>query len=290
MAARILDGVQMAERVKEQVRAQIAALGPTAPKLVAVMVGDNAGARAYAKNQAKACDEVGIGYELVELPETTTEADLVVRLTRLNSDPLVSAIILQLPVPPHINGRACQRLIDPLKDADGVHPVNLGGVVQGRRELAPCTAQAVMEVLEAAEVPLKGAEVAMVGHSEIVGKPTALLLLEQLATVTVCHIGTVDVAAHTRRAEILVVAVGKAGLITADMVKPGAVVVDVGINRVVDPETGKGRMVGDVDFGPVAEIAAAITPVPGGVGAVTTAMLLRNVAAGAELQARTRGA
>jgi methylenetetrahydrofolate dehydrogenase (NADP+)/methenyltetrahydrofolate cyclohydrolase len=284
MGARVIDGVAIAEKVKAQVAEAVAAMKPRVPKLVALMVGDNPGARAYAKSQGKACEEVGIAYELRELPETISEADLIREITALNSDPEVTAVLLTMPVPPHLDGRAAQRLIDPLKDADGVHPVNLGGVVQGRRQLAPCTALAVMEILESAEVPLKGAEVVMVGHSEIVGKPTALLLLEQLATVTVCHIGTVDLAAHTRRAEILIVAVGKPGLITADMVRPGAVVVDVGINRVMDPETGKSRIVGDVDYGPVSEIASAITPVPGGVGAVTTAMLLRNVVEAATLQ------
>lgn len=275
----------MAEKIRAEVAERVEGMkGKLTPKLVALLVGDNAGARAYARSQGRACEEVGIAYELREMAEDTSEAQLIGEIAALNSDPAATAIILTMPVPQHINGRAAQRMISPTKDADGVHPVNLGGVVQGRRILAPCTAMAVMEVLESAGTKLEGAEAVMVGHSEIVGKPTALFLMEAFATTTVCHIATRDLAAHTRRAEVLVVGVGKAGLVDGSMIMPGATVVDVGINRVPDPETGKGKLVGDVDFASAVEVAGAITPVPGGVGLVTTAMLLRNVAEAAELQ------
>ena len=287
MSARILEGAPVAEKIKAEVAERIAAAkAKIEPKLVAIMVGDNAGARAYARSQGKACEEVGIAYELRELGDDTTEAQLINEIANLNMDPSATALILTMPVPAHINGRAAQRMIAPTKDADGVHPVNLGGVVQGRRILAPCTAMAVMEILEQSGTKLEGAEAVVVGHSEIVGKPTALFLMEAFATTTVCHIATRDLAAHTRQAEVLVVGVGKAGLVNGSMIMPGATVIDVGINRVPDPETGKSKIVGDVDFASAVEVAGAITPVPGGVGMVTTAMLLRNVAEAAELQIR----
>ncbi len=289
MSARIISGEPVADRIKQAVKAAVDELSTTLPpKLASVLVGQNPGAVAYARMQRRACEEVGIQYELVELPETASQAEVMAAITDLNTREDVTAIIVQMPLPEHVDARAVQRMIDPAKDADGVHPLNLGHVVQGRMRQAPCTAQAVMELLREAEVQLHGAEVVMVGHSEIVGKPTALLLLDQLATVTVCHIGTKDLKAHTSRAEILIVAVGKPGLITADMVKPGAVVIDVGINRVKDPQTGKSRIVGDVDFDAVKEVAGAITPVPGGVGPVTTAVLLRNVIDATRLQVEMR--
>ncbi len=204
-------------------------------------------------------------------------------IAELNNDETVTGIILLVPVPEHLDARALQAQILPVKDVDGVHPANLGRVVQGDRTLAPCTAQAAVTMVEESGVEIEGAEVVMVGHSEIVGKPTALLLLEPLATVTVCHIGTKDTAAHTRNADIVIVATGVPGLVKPDWIKEGALVVDVGINRVKDDE-GNTKIVGDVDPG-VEDVAGILTPVPGGVGAVTSAMLMKNTVAAARRQA-----
>ncbi len=284
MGATILEGGPIAERIKAELKTQIQQLqGTRPPKLVAVLVGDNAGSKYYAKSQKKDCDELGIGYELRELPADIAESDILGVMDELNEDEVVTGIILLVPVPKQLDARALQAAIAPSKDVDGVHPVNLGRVVQGDSTLAPCTAQAAVAMVEAAGIEIEGAEVVMVGHSEIVGKPTALLLLEPLATVTVCHIGTRDTAAHTRAADVVIVATGVPGLVKADWIKPGALVVDVGINR-VKGEDGKTKMVGDVDPG-VAEVAGIMTPVPGGVGAVTAAMLMKNTVAAAAMQA-----
>jgi len=284
VGATILEGGPIAERIKAELKTQIQQLqGTRPPKLVAVLVGDNAGSKYYAKSQKKDCDELGIGYELRELPADIAESDILGVMDELNEDEVVTGIILLVPVPKQLDARALQAAIAPSKDVDGVHPVNLGRVVQGDSTLAPCTAQAAVAMVEAAGIEIEGAEVVMVGHSEIVGKPTALLLLEPLATVTVCHIGTRDTAAHTRAADVVIVATGVPGLVKADWIKPGALVVDVGINR-VKGEDGKTKMVGDVDPG-VAEVAGIMTPVPGGVGAVTAAMLMKNTVAAAAMQA-----
>lgn len=291
MSAKLLEGAPIADQIKTDVKAAIAAMGRP-PKLAAILATDNKGAEFYAKSQGKACAEVGIDFELHSLGAGCSQADLDGKIAELNADPGVTGIILLMPVPEGVDGRAAQRCIDPKKDVDGVHPANLGGVVQGSTRLAPCTAQAVLALVEASGVPLftdmreaagKGAEVVMVGHSEIVGKPSALLLLDKFCTVTVCHIGTQDLKAHTTKADVLVVAVGKAGLIRGEHIKPGAVVIDVGINR-VKTEEGKSKIVGDVVFDEAVEIASQITPVPGGVGTVTTAMLLKNIIDAAKLQ------
>lgn len=274
MSARMLEGKPIAEGIKEELVQEIEALkgrGIT-PKLVALLVGENPGSEFYAGMQEKGCASVGIEYELKKLPDDTPQDELEDLIGQLNADAAVSGIILLMPVPQQINGRAMQAAIDPKKDVDGVHPVNLGGVVQGDRTLAPCTAQSVLALAEASGVELEGAEVCVVGHSEIVGKPVALLFLELLATVTVCHIGTRDTASHTRNAEILVSATGVPGLIKPDWVKPGAVVIDVGSPK---PDAAEG----------VDEVAGMLTPARGGVGTVTTAMLLKNAVAAAKLQA-----
>ena len=284
MAALILEGPPIAERIKTQLKAQISELAAVRPpRLTAILVGDNPGSRFYAKSQQKDCEELGIGYQLRELPDDIAQAELLGVISELNADAAVTGIILLVPVPKHLNARLLQTAIAPEKDVDGVHPANLGRVVQADRTLAPCTAQAAVAVIEEAGVELKGAEVVMVGHSEIVGKPTALLLMESLATVTVCHIGTRDTAAHCRTADIVISAAGVPGLVKADWIKPGALVVDVGINR-VKGEDGKSRVVGDVDPA-VADVAGILTPVPGGVGCVTAAMLMKNTVAAAALQA-----
>jgi methylenetetrahydrofolate dehydrogenase (NADP+)/methenyltetrahydrofolate cyclohydrolase len=280
MAATLLDGKSIVERLNAETVAGVERYkgeGVTL-KLVAVLVGSNPGAVAYAKMQKKACDGVGIEYELRELPEATTQDELAATIQALNDDPRVTGIILQTPVPMTINQKAMQALISPKKDVDGVSPANMGAIVLSRARLAPCTALSVMSLIRESGVTLKGLEVVMVGHSEIVGKPVALFLLDELATVTVCHIGTRDTAAHTRNADLVIVATGVPGLIKADMVKDGVVVIDVGINRV------EGKIVGDVDFEPVAAKASQITPVPGGVGPCTVAHLLNNVVKAADWQ------
>jgi len=291
MATQIIDGNAIAENVKNRVREKINSLG-ILPHLVAVQVGESPASRIYINNQRKICEEVGIKYTLRELNENISEEELIGVVEGLNADSSVNGVILQLPLPKHINPKNVQMHISPEKDVEGVHPVNLGRLVHGTYKVAPCTALAVMEILNFIGVGIKGKEAVVVGHSEIVGKPIALLLLSSLlesATVTVCHIATRDLAFHTRRAEILIVAVGKAGLIKGDMVKEGAIVIDVGINRipvvdangqpVIDEKTGKPKMrtVGDVAFDEVVDKVAYITPVPGGVGAVTTVMLVRNM-------------
>lgn len=296
MSARLLEGKPIADAIRTQVKADVAALQAkgVAAKLVAVLAGDNPGAKFYAGAQEKACQEVGIAYQLEQLPAEITQADLEAAIARLNADPAVHGILLLMPLPKGLSGPAAQVLIEPMKDVDGVSPANIGRIVLGQPRLAPCTAMSVIELLRASGAEAYGKEAVVVGSSEIVGKPVALLLMDKYitanaqgktdklagATVTVCHIGTSergDLAAHTRRADILVTAVGvKPGLISGDMIKPGAVVIDVATIRVKDPETGKTSTYGDVDFAAAKEKAAAITPVPGGVGVVTTAILLRN--------------
>ena len=278
MAAKLLDGKAIVERINQEVSAAVEKYkgeGVTL-KLVAILVGKNPGAVAYAKMQKKACDGVGIEYELCEMPEETTQDELSASIAKLNKDDSVTGIILQTPVPMSIDQKAMQALISPRKDADGVSPANMGAIVLSQARLAPCTALSVMSLIREAGVELEGLEVVMVGHSEIVGKPIAAILLDELVTVTVCHIGTEDVAAHTRNADLVVVAAGVPGLLKADMVKDGVIVIDVGINRV------EGKIVGDVDFEPVAAKASQITPVPGGVGPCTVAHLLSNVVKAAD--------
>jgi len=236
----------------------------------------------YLASQSRACQRIGVRYRNDRLAAGATQEALAAHLRALASDPRVTGIILQLPLPAGLDARAAQGLLDPRKDVEGVHPENLGRTAGARGLLTPCTAAAAVHILEAEGVPLRGAEIVMVGHSEIVGKPAALMLLDRLATVTVCHVGTRDLAAHTRRADVVLVAVGKAGLIRKDMLRPGAVVVDIGIN-VVDDGAGGSRVVGDV-APDAAEVAGLLTPVPGGVGPVTVAILLRNTVRAARLQ------
>ena len=275
MEAKIIDGNQIASKIKQNLRPEIEKLKAQGifPHLEAVLVGENQGAKIYAGNQDKACRQLGISYKLNELPESTSQKELEDFIRQLNENPKVTGIILQMPVPSHINGRGVQMKICPSKDVEGIHPLNIGKLVYGENVLAPCTALAVMELLKSTNVSLKGKEVVIVGHSEIVGKPLVLLLLQsplESPTPTVCHIATKDLAFHTKRADILIVAAGKAGLVKGDMVKEGAIIIDVGINRVDK------KIVGDVVFDEAVKKASLITPVPGGVGPVTTVMLLKN--------------
>ena len=293
MPAAILDGAAYAAEIRTEVTRQVAWYNAHhgSIKLCAVLVGSDAGGHLYAESQRKLSVKVGVEYELVELPEATTQAELLATIDRLNADPTVTGIILQLPLPSHIDAAAAQYRIDPYKDIEGVNPANIGMLFYGEPIIAPCTALAVAELIRRSGVPERGAEAVVVGQSRIVGRPVTMFLLTRMATVTGCHVATRDLAAHTRKADILVVAVGKPRLIGAEHVKPGAVVVDVGINRITE-ETPDGRVVrrtvGDVDFEPVAQIAGHISPVPGGVGPLTVAMLLRNTLEAARKQLRRR--
>ena len=296
VSAKLLEGKPISDEIRARVKAEVAGLKAKGvrPKLVAMLAGDNPGAKFYAGAQEKACAQVEIAYELQQLGADIGQADLEAAIQKLNGDASVHGILLLMPVPKGIDGAKAQALIDPKKDVDGVSPANLGNVVLGQPRLAPCTAMSVIELLRSTGIDCYGKEAVVVGSSEIVGKPVALLLMDKYitadpagatdklagATVTVCHIGTSqkgDLAAHTSRADILVTAVGvKPGLISGDMLKPGAIVLDVATIRVKDQETGKTKTYGDVDFEGASEKVAMITPVPGGVGVVTTAILLRN--------------
>jgi len=279
----ILDGKVVAQKVLDEVRAGVARLRDTTrvvPTLAVVLVGDLAPSKIYIANKKKAADSVGIASEDHLHPAGLDRAGLLALLGRLNADPRVHGILLQLPLPAGLDEDEAIAAIDPAKDVDGLHPVNLGRLLAGSPTVIPCTPAGCMEILDHYGCELKGAEAVVIGRSRLVGKPLAQLLLARHATVTMCHTRTRDLAAHTRRADVLCVAAGRAGTVTKDMVKDGAWVVDVGINRL---ETGK--VVGDVDFGGVSERVYAITPVPGGVGPMTIAMLLRNTLRAAERQA-----
>ncbi len=281
----IIDGKAVAAEVRERVAADVEALVTETgvrPALATVLVGDDPASHVYVRNKRKSSEEVGITSVHHELPADTSQAELAELLGALNDDEGVSGILLQLPVPDQIDGDAMTQLIDPLKDVDGLTPLSAGRLMQGLEGLVPCTPAGVMELLRSAGVELTGAEAVVVGRSKLVGKPVAALLLAANATVTQCHSRTRDLAEVCRRAEVLVAAVGVPRLVTADMVREGAVVIDVGIHR---EETG---LVGDVDFDAVKEKAAAITPVPGGVGPMTIAMLLSNTVKAARLQLSAR--
>ncbi len=294
MAATVIDGTAVAARIREAVAEQVRGLAEEGarPRLTAVLVGEPPAGRLYAASQQRHCDRVGIAYTLDQLPATITQAALIDHVHDLNRDPAVTGIMLHLPVPEGIDPAAVQFHIDPYKDVEGVNPANIGLVFYGKPIIAPCTALAVVELIHETGVTIRGAQVVVVGQSEIAGKPITLFLLQEMATVTGCHVATVDLAAHTRRADILIVAVGKAGLITADYVNPGAVVIDVGINRVQRPDGHGGQTtvtVGDVDYDTVVEQAGFITPVPGGVGPVTVATLLKNTVEAVEKQRAAGG-
>jgi methylenetetrahydrofolate dehydrogenase (NADP+)/methenyltetrahydrofolate cyclohydrolase len=286
MPAALIDGAALAERIKNEVRTRAAALGRRV-HLTAVLVGGTHAAELYANRQAEACRNVGIDYQLLKLPENISAHDLKQEIRRLNEDPAVTGIMMHLPLPPHLSAPRMQYEIDVVKDVEGVNPANIGYVVYGKTLIAPCTALSVIELIKSTGVAIRGAEAVVVGASEIAGKPIALLLAEQMATVTLCHIATKDLLHYTRNAEILVVAVGKAGLIGPEHVRDGAVVIDVGINRVTLPD-GTKKTVGDVQFDAVRAKASHITPVPGGVGPMTVAMLLRNTLRSAEILAENK--
>ncbi|MFH0912784.1 MAG: bifunctional 5,10-methylenetetrahydrofolate dehydrogenase/5,10-methenyltetrahydrofolate cyclohydrolase [Candidatus Omnitrophota bacterium] len=278
--AKLLEGKPLAEKIKEEIRQQVSSLKKK-PALASIQVGDNAGAQAYAKSQKKTAEGLGIEYQFHKLDAATAESNLIEFIQKLNADNSINGIIIQMPLPAQIEYKKISQFILPDKDAEGMHPVNIGKIVFAKAKILPCTPAAVMELLQETGIDLYGKEVVVVGHSEIVGKPLTLLLLDKLATVTVCHIGTSKAGKleeHVKRAEVLIVAVGKAGLIKGEWVKEGAIVIDVGINRVAD------KIVGDVEFEAAEKRASYITPVPGGVGPLTVTMLMRNVVEAAKLQ------
>ena len=279
-AAKLIDGVAIAKQVRAEVARDAAALkarGVT-PGLTVVLVGDDPASAVYVRSKEKACVEAGMNGKTIRRPAETPQAELLALIDTLNADPAVHGILVQMPVPKHIDPQAVILRIDPTKDVDGFHPVNVGRVWIGEKSgFAPCTPAGVMVMLQEAGVRVQGANAVVLGRSTIVGKPMTSLLVNASATVTVCHSKTKDLAAVTRGADILIAAIGKPEFVTADMVKPGAVVIDVGINRVDDASQAKGyRIVGDVNFQAVKDVASRISPVPGGVGPMTIAMLLKN--------------
>lgn len=274
---RYLKGGPIAEKIIDGVRRDASAAREAGfpPKLVSITVGDVEAVEVYVRNQRAKAERAGIDFEERRFRADMSAAGLTAEIHSLNADPRVTGVIIQRPVPAHIPIKVLQAAVHPLKDVEGMHPASIGNIVYNQVDLAPCTAAASVELLKATGLDLKGLEVVVVGHSEIVGKPIAFLLMSEGATVTVCHHMTRSVAAHARRADALFVAVGKPRLIKADMVKPGAAVIDIGINAETAPD-GTSRIVGDVDIDSVKDVASWITPVPGGVGPVTVAILLRN--------------
>ncbi|HEX8987371.1 MAG TPA: bifunctional methylenetetrahydrofolate dehydrogenase/methenyltetrahydrofolate cyclohydrolase FolD [Rhodocyclaceae bacterium] len=279
MTARILDGNALSAKLREQLAERAAACkakGVT-PCLAVILVGEDPASQVYVRNKVNGCEKTGIrSIKDVYAPDVDPKVVLD-RIAELNADPGVHGILVQLPLPKHFDADAVLEAISPEKDVDGFHAENVGALMQGNPRFIPCTPYGVMKMLEAENVPLKGAEAVIVGRSNIVGKPMAMLLLAKSCTVTVCHSQSKDLAFHTKRADILVAAVGRAKMITGDMVKPGATVIDVGINRLPD-----GKLCGDVDFESAKEVAGVITPVPGGVGPMTITMLLTNTLESAE--------
>ena len=285
MTATLIDGKAIAADLRAELAGEVTefrhATGVT-PHLAAVLIGDDPASAVYVRNKQKACEKAGIKSTLHRLPDLLTEDGLLTIIHQLNATPDIHGILVQLPLPKHINEHTVLDSVNAAKDVDCFHPENVGLLVQGRPRVLPCTPHGVQQLLVSAGTQIPGAHAVVLGRSEIVGKPMGMLLIQRgaaaNATVTICHSRTADLAAITRQADILVAAIGKPNFVTADMVKPGAVVIDVGINRVDD------RLVGDVDFAAVREVASAITPVPGGVGPMTIAMLLRNTLTAAQLQ------
>jgi methylenetetrahydrofolate dehydrogenase (NADP+) / methenyltetrahydrofolate cyclohydrolase len=278
VTARIIDGAAVARQVKDEATVRVAALkarGIT-PGLAVVIVGDNAASQVYVRNKVKTAQALGLHSELVVLPATVTQAELMATIARLNAAPEIHGYMVQMPLPVHLDDKAVIEAISPLKDVDGFHRENVGALVLNEPGMRPCTPAGIMRLLEAAQIPVKGAHAVIIGRSNIVGKPMAMLLLHAGATVTICHSQTRNLPGFTRQADILVAAIGRARFVTGDLVKPGAAVIDVGINRGAD-----GKLCGDVDFDSVSAVAGALTPVPGGVGPMTVAMLIANAIAAA---------
>lgn len=284
MDPRFLDGRALAGRIFQETRDGFSKLGGPAGRLVSISIGDIAEIAVYIRNQVRGAQKAGIPFDEQYWPGDLSQDDCKARILEMNDDPNVIGIILQRPVPEHINVRSLQSAIHPLKDVEGMNPASIGNIVYNDLALAPCTAAASVELIHETGLAMQGLEVVMIGHSEIVGKPAAFMLMAEGATVTVCHHMTRSVAAHSRRADAVLVAVGIPNFLKADMVKPGAAVIDIGINQVFD-EDGNAKIIGDVDTEGVLEVASWVTPVPGGVGPVTVAMLMKNA-----LTAQTRQA
>jgi methylenetetrahydrofolate dehydrogenase (NADP+)/methenyltetrahydrofolate cyclohydrolase len=278
--AKLIDGKAIAAEIREEVKAEAMALREKGivPKLAVILVGDDPASVVYANSKKKAAEKVGIDFELFNMAGTTPEAEVIALIEKLNNDKSVHGIMVELPLPDHISKEKVMEAVNPLKDVDGVHPVNRGYILSGQEGLFPATPQSCVEIMLRSGVELKGKHAVIVGRGETVGKPLVFLLLKHNPTITICHSRTPDLGYHTRQADIVIAAVGKANMIKADMIKPGAVVVDAGINEV------EGGITGDVDFEAVKEVAGAITPVPGGVGSLTTAILFKNVLLGVKLQ------
>ena len=279
MTAQLIDGVALARQGRARVAERAAALAARGhrPGLAVILVGDDAASQVYVRNKVKACGEAGIHSVLETYPASLTQDELLARIAALNADPTIHGILVQLPLPPHIDAQRVIEAIAPAKDVDGFHVANAGALLVGQRGYWPCTPYGCVKMLEHIGIELRGKHAVVIGRSNIVGKPMALLLLQANATVTICHSATADLGHFTRQADVVVAAVGRPRMLTADMVKPGAVVLDVGINRLPD-----GKLCGDVDFDTVREVAGWITPVPGGVGPMTIAMLLLNTVEAAE--------
>ena len=274
MAARLIDGKALAQQVRDRLAketAELLAQKGIKPGLATILVGDDPGSQIYVRNKQKACEMAGIYVDDFKLPASTTQAELLRLIEKKNADPKIHGILVQLPLPKHIDSKVILEAVSPLKDADGFHPYNFGRLVEGNPVFEACTPKGVIKMIESAGVTIEGKRAVVVGRSNIVGKPLALMLLQRNATVTICHSKTKDLPAVCREAELLLVAIGKAKFVTADMVREGAVVIDVGTNRLLD-----GKLCGDVDFEPVSQKAGWISPVPGGVGPMTIAMLLEN--------------
>jgi len=277
--AKLLDGKALAQQIQTDRLASVKAWSETygrSPGLAVLMVGDNPASARYVRNKEKACDRVGIASLGKNLPKDSTQAEIAQEIIALNQSPQVDGILVQLPLPDHLDSTALLNLIDPGKDADGLHPINLGRLVRGEPGLRSCTPAGVMRLLKAYDIPTAGKTAVVLGRSILVGKPMGLMLLEANATPTMAHSKSQKLSELTRSADILVSAVGIPHLIDKSMVKPGATVIDVGINGIPNPETGKSKLVGDIDFDSVEPVAGAITPVPGGIGPMTVAMLLEN--------------
>ena len=279
MSAQLLDGKVMSEALRGEIAVRVAALKEKGihPGLAVILVGEDPASQIYVRNKGIGCEQVGIHSVTIRMPETTTQEELENQIRALNADESIHGILVQLPLPKHLDEAAALAVIVPEKDVDGFHIQNAGKLLNGLNGVVACTPKGALEMIRRTGVNLAGKEAVVVGRSNIVGKPMAMLLLQQNCTVTICHSRTADLAAHTRNADVLVAAVGKAKFITADMVKPGAIVIDVGINRLEN-----GKVVGDVDFDAVKEVASWITPVPGGVGRMTITMLLENTVEAAE--------
>lgn len=279
--AKLLLGKEVSARIKGELREEVAKLKESGinPGLAVIIVGDDPASRVYVNNKKKACEECGIYSEEYALPAETSEKELLDLIDVLNNNSKISGILVQLPVPDHIDEKKIIEAINPIKDVDAFHPVNVGKIMVGDFDFVPCTPAGVMELIKESGIEVSGKECVVVGRSNIVGKPQAMLLLHQNGTVTVCHSRTKDLKAKTKEADILVVAVGIPNFVTGDMIKPGAVVIDVGINRIADK-----KLVGDVEFESAEKVAGAITPVPGGVGPMTIAMLMKNTVKAAIIQ------